>query len=104
MSRNFNLWHQHDISRLRVSHELANLRVSVKERPINLAVTVVAVAAFGRLFAHGADFREAWVLFDFDAPALVIGQVKLQAVVFVTRHEIYELFQVIRRKEMPRGV
>src|SRR6516164_3456229 len=104
VSRNFNLRHEHNVSGQRVSHELVNLRLRVEVRAINLAVAVVAVAAFGRLFAHRTDFGEARVLFDFDAPALVVGQMELQAVVFVTRHELDELFQVIRWKKMPRGI
>ena len=45
---------------------------------------VEPVGAFGTAGAHGG---EAGVFFDFDAPALVVAEVPVEAVEFVARHE-----------------
>ena len=83
MARNFDLRNERDVPRLRVGDEVADLLLRVEERAVRPAVAFVAVAGPRRFLADGADFRQARVFFDFKAPALVIGEVKLERVEFV---------------------
>ena len=55
----------------------------------------------GAVCAHGGEFR---VFLDFDAPALVVGQVPVEAVDVVQREHVDEALHGIEGHEMARHV
>ena len=63
-----------------VGRQFAQLRLRIVT-PVGNAVAV----GFG---TDGADFREAGVFADLDAPALVVGQVEVQHVEFIQGHRV----------------
>ena len=65
---------------------------------------VADAAVPGRLLAPGPDFREPGILVDLDAPALVLGQVPVEHVLLVHRHQVDELHDLLLREEEAAAV
>ena len=89
MARHFNLGHDRDMAGRGVGDELTNVGLGViapvaPVRPVGGAG--LGVKAEADALAPGADCRQAWILLDLDAPALVVRQVQLEVIQFVQRH------------------
>src|SRR5690606_436324 len=54
----------------------------------------------GLLYAPGTDFGELWQRFYFDAPALVVREVEVENVEFVSRHVVDEVLHFIHGEEV----
>src|SRR5262249_31052272 len=57
-----------------------------------------------RVVAARADLRQTWVALDLDAPAGIVGQVQLQNVELVERHQVEHLEDELLGQEVPRDV
>ena len=84
-----------------VFHDLADVVLGV-ETAVRDAVADPAVP--GRLLAPGPDLGEAGILVDLDAPALVLGQVPVEHVLLVHRHQVDELHDLLLREEEAAAV
>ena len=86
-----------------ILHDFARLLLRV-EALMGLAVILARVVSYDRLgavCAHGGEFR---VFLDFDAPALVVGQVPVEAVDVVQREHVDEALHGVEGHEMARHV
>ena len=71
---------------------------------MGLAVILARVVSYDRLgavCAHGGEFR---VFLDFDAPALVVGQVPVEAIDVVQSEHVDEALHGVEGHEMARHV
>ncbi len=96
----FDFGDEGDVAGLGVGDEFAEFGLGIEERAVGLAVSLVAVAGPWGFGAAGADFGEARVLADLDAPALVVGEVELDVVEFVAGGEVDEFLEEIERHEV----
>ena len=88
------------VLRVKTAVELARFGVPA-ERDFRFAPIPFAV---GFVDAPRPDLREARIFFDFDAPAGTVRQVKMQAVKFVKRHRVDELFDFFDGEKMAGNV
>jgi hypothetical protein len=89
MSRHFNLGHNFNVPGLRVSDHLPNVLLRVVTAIT--AIRAVSRAGLGlqsktNRLAPGPHFGQARILFDFDAPPLVIHQMPVEDIELVPRH------------------
>ena len=87
----------------RIRHDVADLVLRIITAVGRIVVVVPLLADHGFL-ADAAHGRQLRVLFDFDAPPLVVGQVPVEAVELVDRHHVEVAFHLFDRKEMARHV
>ena len=103
MSRQVDFGNDGDETLAGVLHDFARLLLRV-EALMGLAVILARVVSYDRLgavCAHGGEFR---VFLDFDAPALVVGQVPVEAVDVVQREHVDEALHGVEGHEMARHV
>ena len=100
MARDLDLRHQRHMPGPGVGHNVPDFLLCVKERPVGLAIPLIPVPWLWRLRPPGSDLREARVFFDLQTPSLIIGEVELQAVELVVRHDVHEAFDVFRRQKV----
>ena len=84
----FNFWNHRDVARSRVGHDFTHLVLGVESAVARAVKALIAVGTDLRGIAPGSDLGEARVALDFDAPALVLGEVPVKAVHFVLRHQV----------------
>ena len=87
MAGQVDLRHEGDATRLRIGHQVLQFLLGVPATAPTLDRT------------GAADFHQLGILFDLDAPALVIGQVQVQAVQLEEGHAVDGLLQVLDRQE-----
>ena len=95
-----------DVALLGVGHELARLVLGIEVGAVRLIREVAPVYGVHvpRAGAHAADFDELRVFLDFDAPALVVGQVPVEAVHLVVRHDVEHALELVEREEVAAHV
>ena len=86
-------------------HDLADLFLGV-ESPVGRSVVFgrIGVVAHDRLPAHRPDAGQFGVFLDFDAPALIFGQVPVETVHLVQGEDVDEFFDLVRGPEVAAGV
>ena len=90
MAREVNLRDYCDVTLCCILYNLAALILCVEEWAVVLAVVVTAVLADDSLITLCRDCCELRVLLDLDTPALVIGEVPVEAVEVVERKHVDE--------------
>ena len=104
MARKLNLWNHRDVAGRRVGHDFAHLILGVESAVARAVEALVSVGADLRGFAPGPDLSEARVALDFDAPALVLGEVPVKAVHFVLGHQVEVAFDEFDVKKVAADV
>ena len=94
VSRHFEFGHDFHRVLSGIGHDFAHLFLGV----------VAAMACTVGFCAPRSDGSELGILLDFDAPALVVGQVPVQAVDFVGRKEVYLALYLLHTQKMAAGV
>ena len=87
MAGKVNLGDNLDAAGSRIFHNLAKLRLGVVAAVAD-SVVGIEVLAYAGAVPPCSNLREAGVGLDFDPPALVVGEVPVQAVEFVGRHHV----------------
>ena len=82
---NFDFGDDGDAEAVGIFHHFADVFLAVVEFD-RLAIFLLLVNPAGTFLAFAANFGESGVFFNLDAPALVIGEVPVQAVELVARH------------------
>mmetsp|Transcript_60632 Transcript_60632/g.179779 ORF Transcript_60632/g.179779 Transcript_60632/m.179779 type:complete len:341 (-) Transcript_60632:395-1417(-) len=80
------------------------LRVVSAVTPPVVSARIVMVVALHRLVPPGAHFGQSGVLFYFDPPPLILGEVPMERVHLVHRDQVDEIFHEFLRHEMPAAV
>ena len=95
MSRQVNLGNDFDVARLGVSHNLAK----VVQREPKSATVFRVVKELGctsrvgeRTGADAADFGQARIFRNLNAPSLVVGEMPVEAVEFIGSHDVKHAF------------
>jgi hypothetical protein len=98
----FDLGHDRDMPRGGVADQVTDVPLSVKPaRPASLGLAVLAQ----RSEVHpGADPGEIRILPDLDPPALVVGEMDLQAIELMQGHDVDELLNIPYGDEMAGGI
>lgn len=86
-----------------ISHNILDFFLGI-EAAIGLAVILARVMADNSLLAVGTDSSQFRTFLDFDAPALVVGKMPMQAIHIVQALHVDELLHLIYRKEMAAHV
>lgn len=96
-----------DVAFLGVCHYVLDFLLSVEVGTIGLIDPVLG-AAFHvgeeRVGSRGTDGGELGVLFDFNAPALVVAQVPVEAVHLVVSHYVEHTLNFVGGEEVSRNV
>ncbi len=104
MARQFDLGNDGDVAGLRVREHLADLVLRVEVRTVldvvEFLLGLVAAVVARRFRAHGSVADELGVLLDFDAPALVLGEVPVEHVQLVLGHQVDDLENDVLAEEM----
>lgn len=82
------------VAGLGVGNDFFEFRLGV-ETAVGNAIIFVCVVTNDCVLAHGADFGESWEFFDFDSPALVVGEVEVECVDFVDSEGVNKFFDFI---------
>ena len=82
-----------------ILHDVAQFVLRI-ESAIGGVVVVVPLFGNHRFAAHAAHFGQTGVLLDFDAPALVVGEVPVQRVELVHGHDVENAFHLVGREEV----
>ena len=107
MSRHIDFWHDGDVALLGIGHHVANLVLRVEVRavglvnPILLGLIEIREEAVGGDAAHGGELR---IFLDFHTPALVVGEVPVEGVHLIIRHDVEHAFHLVDREEVARDV
>ncbi len=101
-----NLGDDFNVALLGISHNLAQLVERIEAAAAILRVVVVFGAGFERErgLAHGTDGGQLGIFGDFHAPALVVGQVPVEAVELVDSGHVEQLLDFVHREEVARHV
>ena len=86
-----------------IGHDLAHLVLGVEAAVADAVVGVEVLADAGSV-APGTHFRELGVLFDLHAPALVLGEVPVEAVEFVGGGDVDIALGLLDAPEMAAGI
>ena len=86
-----------------VGHHVAHLILRVVSA-VGGVVGGAPLLADHRMAAEGAHLRQTGVALDFEAPALVVGQVPVQRVELVQRHDVDDALHLVDREEVARDV
>ena len=89
---------------LRVGHHLLYLLLRVESAVGSAVVFASAVGSHLAALAPRADLGELRVLLDLDAPALVVGEVPVEAVHLVAGQQVDVLLREFDRPEVPAGI
>ena len=107
MSGHFDFRHHVDMACGGIGDDVAHLLLCVEAaddaRLAGLGIDV-RLGRVARGHAPRAHRSELGILFDLQAPGLVIGEMPVQRVHLVQRHPIDELLDVVDRLEIPRGI
>ena len=105
VSRQFDLGDHRDKAVCGVFHDITNLFLRV-ESPVGCSVVFgrIGVMAHERLPPNRPDPRQLGVFFDLDAPALILGEVPVEAVHLVQGEDVDEFFDLVRGPEIAAGV
>ena len=107
VARHVDFWHDGDVALLGIGHHVANfvLRVEVRAvglvNPILLGLIEIGEEAIGGDAAHGGELR---IFLDFHTPALVVGEVPVEGVHLIVRHDVEHAFHLVDREEVARDV
>ena len=82
-----------------ILHDVAQLVLRI-ESAVGGVVVVVPLFGNHRFAAHAAHLGQAGVFLDFDAPALVVGEVPVQRVELVHGHDVENAFHLVGREEV----
>ena len=105
MSGKLDFGNDGDFSRSGISHDIFDLLLRVKTLDRNFIADVrIQVSLDDGFRSARADFGQSLVFFDFDALALIVGQMPVKTVEFILRHQIDVFFDQFDRKEMPRDI
>ena len=88
MAGELNFGNHRDVARRRVGHDFAYLVLGVESAVARTVEALIAIRADLRGIAPGSDVGKARVALDFDAPALVLGEVPVKAIHFVFGHQV----------------
>ena len=86
-----------------IGHDLAHLLLGVEAAVADAVVGVEVLADAGSV-APGTHFRELGVLFDLHAPALVLGEVPVEAVEFVGGGDVDIALGLLDAPEVTAGI
>ena len=95
------------VARLGVGYDIAQLLLRVPHAAAIFCVIIehCAVARIGeRRGAYAAHFRKQGIFGDFHAPALVVGEMPVQAVEFIERHDVEHALHFLNREEVAGAV
>ena len=89
-----------------ITHDVLDFILGVKAA---IACFVVGARLGGVMIfysgvAPSAYFGQKWILFNFNAPTLVIGKVPMQGVEFVICHQVNKALDFIDREKMSRHI
>ncbi len=108
MAGHFNLGNNGDITVGCVGHDLPDVFLCIITTIGSLLARLRRRALIpGLMFTvhtPGSDFGQFWVLINFDAPAVVVGQVPVKYVHFVQGNQIDVALDKFLREEMPRDI
>ena len=106
VARHLDLRNHGDVPLTRILDDFADLtlRVETAVRLFVEAVWISSLMAQPRFFAPRSNLREARVLFDLNAPALIVGEVPVESVQFVQGQQIDKLEDKLLRHEMAAHV
>ena len=100
---NFNFRDDSDTEAVGMVHHLPYVVLGVEELH-GFTICFVLFYPVGTFRAFAADFSELRVFLDFDAPALVIAEVPVQAVELVPRHDAQDTLGISYRNGVAAGV
>src|SRR5690606_28545353 len=103
VSGHINLGHDLNESVRSVLHKFTNLILRVEAAVIPGLIWCgrrEGAEGTGLLHAPGSDLGQLWQRFYFDAPALVVGEVEVKNVEFVSRHVVDEVLHFIYGEEV----
>ena len=103
VSRQVDLGHNRDVAVGSILHDVANLLLCV-EASVRLAVILARVVADDGLCALRTNLGEQRILLYLDAPALVVGEVPVEAVDVVQGEYVDELAYLVGAYEVARHV
>ena len=95
--------HYRDTAGGRVFYDVPDLVLSV-EPAVAYAVVAFPVAAHHRAVAPGTDLGETGILVYLYPPALVFGEVPVEAVELIDGHHVQHLLHLLDAEEMPAAV
>ena len=104
MAGELDLRNDHHVPQRGVVDHLPDLRLRVEPAVPGRIELHVAVRPDHRAVSPRADLRQLRIFPDFDAPALVVGQVPVEDVHLVERQEIDVFLDELHGEEMPRDV
>ena len=104
VSGKVNLGDHGDVALGSIGHDVATLVLSVEVGAVGDAVVGSAVAPDDGLCTLGTDGVELGVFLQLKAPALVVGEVPVEAVHIVKRKHVDEALHGVDRKEVARHV
>ena len=107
MARHVNFGNDGDIAIRRVSHYASNvilrIKTAIQTRVAGGGIDVSS-GSLPRGDAPCPDLREAGILLDFQAPALVVREMPMQHIQLVERHPVDELHDELRRLKVAHRV
>ena len=102
VARHVHLGDYFDVALLGIGHHVLNLLLRVEVRAIDLVGPVGTVFEVGDVAVGSrcADGGEFGILLDLHAPALVVGEVPVEAVHFVIRHHVEHSLHLFNGEEV----
>ena len=102
VARHVHLGDYLDVALLGIGHYVLNLLLGVEVRAVNLIGPIGAVLEVGDIGVRCrcTDGSELWILLDLHAPALVVGEVPVEAVHFVIRHHVEHALHLFHGEEV----
>src|ERR1022692_4225977 len=107
MAWHFDLRHDGNVPCPGVGHNFANIRLRV-------IAAVTSVGAIGRarfwikleadFLPPRADLGQPWILFDFNAPTLVVRQMPVKGIQLVQGHDVENLLDLLFVEEVPADI
>ena len=96
-----------DVELLGVGHHVADFILRIEVRAVGLVLPIHRVAVHIRKTAVGSDashLGQLGIFLDFDAPALVVAEVPVEAVHLVVGHHVEHTLDVLHGEEVARHV
>lgn len=104
MAGHFDFGHHVDVSLGGILHHVANVLLGVEAAVGGAVVLAITISAEHGFLALAADFGELRILLDLDSPALVVGEVPVERVQLVHRHEVDEAVDFALLHKVAGGV
>ena len=96
-----------DVALGSVGHDFAELVLRIVHAAAVLRIVIESGGGAGigeRTAAHGSYLRQTGIFGDFDAPALVVGEVPVEAIHLVEGHDVEHALNLLHTEEVARHV